>query len=418
MFLPRRTHPNPREGFALPTPSYPNQGGPLGGVRVLDVTQALYGPFCTMLMGQLGAEVIKVERPDSGDMTRSIGPFVGAVSTYFASINRGKRSITLNLSTERGRDIFLALAEHCDVVAENFVPGTMKRFGLDYETVMARNPKIVYASGSGFGQSGPYATRPAFDHVVQAIGGVMSVTGEPGGPPIRPGVSYGDIAAALFLCIATISALHERHQSGRGQMIDIAMLDCQVTVQENAFVRYFSTGEIPRALGTRHPVVAPLQVFPTKNSHIAIAALGSQWPLLCSAIDRIDVADDPRFQTGWLRSQNHAILEPILTEALASKTTQQWIEQLQKLGVPCGPVNTIDRVAADPHLAARNMFGELHHPRAGVIRVAKTPFKFSRTPTVENPTVPDLGEHTEEVLGQLLGMNKEHVDRLRELHVL
>lgn len=392
--------------------------GPLDGIRVLDVTQALFGPFATMLMSDLGAEVIKVERPEIGELARGNGPFVRGVSTYFVSINRGKKSVVLNLTTVQGRDIFLKLVEKSDVLVENYVPGTMMKLGLDYETVKGHNPKIIYVEGSGFGQYGPYAQKRAFDLIVQAMGGIMSITGEPGGSPVRPGVSYGDIAAGLFLCIATLAALHVRSVSGQGQMIDIAMLDCQVAVLENAFVRYLNTDEIPCALGTRHPVVTPFQVFPTKDGYVAITVMGAQWPLFCAAIDRIAIMDDPRFETGWLRTQNYRELEPILTEAIKTRTTQEWITELENAGIPCGPVNTIGQVASDPQVAARGMFIELHHPKAGNFKVVNTPFKFSETPCRVTPTFPDLGEHTEEVLSHLLGMTQADIDKLKGLGVL
>jgi len=388
--------------------------GPLEGVRVLAATQALFGPFATMLMSDLGAEVIKVERPEIGDMARGNGPFVKGVSTYFASINRGKKSVVLDLTKEQGREIFLKLAEKSDVLVENFLPGTMRKLGLDYETVKQRNPKIIYAEGSGFGQHRPYAQKPAFDLIVQAMGGVMSITGEPDGSPVRPGVSYGDIAAALFLCIASLAALHARDVGGQGQLIDVAMLDCQVAVLENAFVRYLNTGEIPRALGTRHPVVTPFQVFPTEDGHIAISIMGPQWPLFCAAIDRIDIMDDPKFETGWLRTQNYQVLEPILVEATKARTTREWIMELENAGIPCGPVNTIDQVASDPQVAARDMFIELHHSKAGSLKAVNTPFKFSETLCKVTPTVPDLGEHTEEVLVHLLGVTRADIEKLRK----
>lgn len=290
----------------------------------------------------------------------------------------------------------------------------MRKLGLDYETVKQHNPKIIYAEGSGFGQHGPYAQKPAFDLIVQAMGGVMSITGEPDGSPVRPGVSYGDIAAALFLCIATLAALRARDVGGQGQLIDVAMLDCQVAVLENAFVRYLNTGEIPRALGTRHPVVTPFQVFATEDGYISISIMGRKWPLFCAAIDRIDIMDDPKFETGWLRTQNYQALEPILAGAIKARTTGEWITELENAGIPCGPVNTIDQVAADPQVAARDMFIELHHPKAGDLKAVNTPFKFSETPCRVTPTIPDLGEHTEEVLGHLLGMTRADIEKLRK----
>ncbi|MFC2034732.1 CaiB/BaiF CoA transferase family protein [Chloroflexota bacterium] len=384
--------------------------GPLEDVRILDLSWVLSGPFATMILNDLGAEVLKVERLEVGDIARGNGPYVKGLSSYFLSLNRGKKSITLNLASEKGRDIFLRLVEHVDIVVENFTPGTMEKLGLSYETLKQYNPKIIYAACSGFGQTGPYATKPAFDTIVQAMGGIMSTTGQPGGPPIRPGASMGDITAGLFLCIAILTCLHERHASGQGQMIDISMLDCQVAIQENSFARYLNTGEVPQALGTRHPVFTPFQVFSTMDSYIAVAMMGGvrdQWPLYCAAIDRPDIIDDERFQTGWLRTQNYAALEPILTEAMRTKSTQEWLAELEQVGIPCGPVNTIDKVAADPQILAREMIAEVHHTKAGSFKVANTPIKLSRTPSKLERASPDLGEHTKEILRKFLEMTEQ-----------
>ncbi|MFC2008104.1 CaiB/BaiF CoA transferase family protein [Chloroflexota bacterium] len=395
--------------------------GPLEGIRILDLTWVLSGPFATMVLSDLGADVIKIERPEVGDIARGNGPHVNGLSTYFLSLNRGKRSITLNLASEQGRDVFLKLVEHADIVVENFVPGTMARLGLGYETVKQRNPRLIYAACSGFGQTGPYASKPAFDVIVQAMGGIMSITGEPGGPPVRPGVSLGDITAGLFLSIAILAALNERNKSGQGQMIDISMLDCQLAIQENAFVRYLATGVVPHALGTRHPVFTPFQVFPTKDGYIAVATMGGvqdQWPLFCATIGCLDIMDNRRFETGWLRSQNHEVLEPILNEAMKTRTTHEWLDEFEAVGIPCGPVNTIDQVADDPQVAAREMITEVEHPAAGRFRLVNTPVKLSRTPCQVERACPDLGEHTEDVLSELLAMTGREVNRLRELGVV
>ena len=396
-------------------------GGPLNGIRILDLTQVLFGPFATMLLCDMGAEVIKIERPEVGDIARGNGPVVRGVSTYFLSLNRGKKSVTLNLTTEEGVAAFLKLAKTSDILVENFTPGTMEKLGLSYETVKEQNPAIIYVAGSGFGQYGPYAGKPAFDVIIQAMGGIMSITGEESGPPMRPGVSYGDIAAGLFLCIATLAALQERHVSGQGQFVDISMLDSQITVQENAFVRYLNTGEVPHALGTRHPVITPFQVFPTSDGYIAVALRGGikdQWPLFCAAIDRVDIIDDPRFEDGWQRTQNYKQLEPILSEVMKTRTTQEWIEELEQARIPCGPVNTIEQAANDPQIAARDMILKVRHPEAGTFSVVNTPFKFSRTPCKAEQASPELGEHTHDVLSQLLGMNDEEIGRLKGLGVI
>ena len=395
--------------------------GPLEGTRVLDLTHVLAGPFAAMILADLGAEVIKVEQPEIGDRSRSSGPFIDGESSYFMSVNRGKLGFSVDLSKARGKELFLQLVDNSDVVLENFAPGTMRRLGLDYPVLRNRNPSIIYAAISGFGQDGPYSSKPALDVVVQGMGGILSVTGEPGGPPIRPGVSQGDITAGLFAVIGILSALQERTRSGLGQMVDIGMLDCQVTIQENAFARYFATGEVPTPLGTRHPVTAPFQVFQTSDGYITIALIEGRkerWPLLCSAIDRVDLIDDPRFDTGWTRSQNHHELEPILSEALMKKTSQEWLEELEALGIACGPVNTIDKVAQDPQVNHRGMIKEYNHSRLGKVRAVNTPVKLSRTPTGNDSSSPDLGEHTEHLLRDLLGMQEQEIASLREEEVI
>jgi CoA:oxalate CoA-transferase len=395
--------------------------GPLEGIRVLDLTQALFGPYCTMLLCDMGAEVIKIERPDGGDMTRGNGPFVKGWSTYFISLNRGKKSMSLNLDSAPGRDIFLRLVKDFDILVENYKPGAMAKMGLPYEEIKKRNPKIIYVAGSGFGQYGPYAGKPAFDIIVQAMGGILSYTGEPGRPPVRPGVSYGDIVAALFMCIATLGALHNREVTGEGQMVDIGMLDCQVTAQENAFVRYLNTGTIPQPIGTRHPVVSPFAAFPTKDGYVAIAPRGGvkdQWPLLCTAMDRLDLMDDPRFQTGWLRTENYKDLEPIMNEAMKKKTTRQWLDELEQLGIPCGPVNRVDQVVDDPQIKARNMIVDLNYPDIGKFRVVNTPFKFSKTPSYPQGIAPALGAHNVEVLQRFLGISAEEIEALKKAGTL
>ncbi|MFC1909979.1 CaiB/BaiF CoA transferase family protein [Chloroflexota bacterium] len=390
--------------------------GPLKGMKILDLTQVLFGPFATMLMSDMGAEVIKIERAGVGDIARGNGPVVRGQSTYFLSLNRGKKSITLDLNNEQGREVFLRLTEHADVLIENFTPGTVEKLGIDYETVKKHNPRLIYAAGSGFGQSGPYAIKPAYDVIVQAMGGVMSITGEPGGRPVRPGVSYGDITAGLFISIAILAALHERHTSGQGQLIDLSMLDCQVTVQENAFVRYLNTGEVPRPLGTRHPVMTPFQAFQTKDGYLAVALRGGikdQWPLFCAAVERVELIDDPRFTNGWTRTQNYDALEPILNDIMLSRTTDEWVKELEQAKIPCGPVNTIDKVASDPYMAARDMIVEICDPQAGCFKVVNSPFKFSRTPCRAEGMAPELGEDTAEVLGGWLEMTDEEIEKLK-----
>lgn len=389
--------------------------GPLEGIRVLDLTRVLAGPYATMILSDLGAEVIKVERPELGDMARGTGPFIDGESSYFLSLNRGKKSVVLDLKSQHGKELFLELVKRCDVLVENFVPGVMERLGLSYEVVKEHNPGIIYASVSGFGQTGPYTQRPALDIIVQAMGGIMSITGEPGGPPIRPGASLGDIAAGLFTAIGILAALHERADSGIGQVVDVAMLDCQVAVLENAFARYFATGEVPGPLGTRHPVTTPFQVFETSDGFVTVAFVGGakdQWPLFCALIDRVDLIDDERFQDSWSRTQHYDELIPTLTEAMKKKSTSQWLEELSGVGIPCGPVNNIEQASCDPQVSAREMITEVPHPKKGSVKVVNTPIKMSRTPASVTGVAPSLGEHTKAVMGELLGLWDEKMEGL------
>ena len=396
-------------------------GKPLEGIRIIDLTWVLSGPYATMTLCDLGAEVIKIERPKVGDIARGNGPHIKGISTYFLSLNRGKKSVTLNLNTVQGKEILLKLVEKADVVVSNFVPGTLEKLGIDYSIAKQRNPRIIYAMCSGFGQNGPYANKPAFDVIVQAMGGIISITGEPGRPPIRPGASLGDITAGLFLSISILAALHERQRSGEGQMIDVSMLDCQIALLENAYVRYLSTGDIPQPLGTRHPVFTPFQVFPTKDGYVAVAMMGGvqdQWPIFCSVIGRLDIIDDKRFSTGWLRTQNYGVLEPILNEALKSKNTDEWLKEFEAVSIACGPMNTIDKLAADPQIAFRNMLVKVHHPQAGEFKIVNTPIKLSRTPCSVEGVSPDLGEHTDKTLKELISLTQPEIDELHRLGIV
>ena len=394
--------------------------GPLDGIRILDLTRFLSGPYTTMLLGDLGADVIKVERPGEGDGTRGTGPFLGdGYSAYFMSVNRSKRSITIDLAQPKGKALLLDLAKQSDVLVENFIPGTMAKLGLDYSVIEAHNPSIIYAAISGFGQTGPYAKRPALDIVVQAMGGIMSITGQPGRGPVRVGVSQGDIVSSLYCTIGILAALQERGASGRGQMLDISMLECQIALLENPFARYFATGEVPQPLGTRHPVDTPFQAFATKDGWIVVAIIGAKtWPLFCSSIDRIDLADDERFTTGWLRTQHYEELNPIISEAMRRKTTSEWLEELTALDIPCGPVNTIEQVAQNPQVVAREAIAEMTHPVLGTVKTTDTPIRLSRTSATLDRTAPELGQHTDEALTELLGLDAQEVEALRAEKVI
>ena len=395
--------------------------GPLRGIRVLDLTWVLAGPFASMILGDLGAEVIKVERPPYGDVARTTGPIVNGESCYFFSINRGKKSVCLDLKAERGRELFLRLVGLSDVLMENFTPGTMDKLGLGYDVLQKHNPRLIYAATSGFGQTGPERLRPALDIVVQGMGGVMSITGEPDGPPLRPGLSLGDIAAGLYTAIGVLAALHERERSGQGQMIDVAMLDCQIAILENAFIRYFATGELPKPIGSRHPLATPFQAFPTSDGWIVLAlswGVENQWELFCATIGRVDLIDDPRFDTPALRTEHHAELEPILNEAMRQKTTSEWLEEFDAIGLPCGPLNNIAQAAEQPQVVARRMLVEVEHPRIGRLKLPDTPVKLSRTPGGIKGPSPALGQDTYEVLSSLLGLSAEEMAELAAAGVI
>jgi CoA:oxalate CoA-transferase len=394
--------------------------GPLQGIRVLDLSQLLLGPFATLLLSDLGAEVVKVERPGMGDVSRGSGRKVRGVSLYFLSLNRGKKSLVIDLTTGKGRDLLVHLAEKADILVENFSPGTMDRLGLGYEFLKTRNQRLIYAAGSGFGSTGPYANKPAFDITVQAMGGILSTTGEENGGPVRPGASYGDIAAGLFLCTAMLAALHQRDVTGQGQFVDIGMLDCQVTVQENAFARYLNTGETPSALGARHPENTPFQTFRTRDGYVALALKGGltdQWPLFCTLIGRTDIIDDPRFADGWLRTENYQVLEPMMNQAFRSKATAEWLAELDAAGIACSPVNTIAEAANNLQIAARGMIRKVDQPGSGTFRLANSPFEFSRTHQ-GSVGAPELGEHSAEILKSWLGMTDTDVAALRRDQVV
>ena len=389
--------------------------GPLEKVRVLDMTWALAGPYCSMLLSDLGAEVIKVENPEGGDTSRKNFPFVKEVSSYFLSVNRGKKSVTVNLQHPRGKEIVLSLAKKSDVLVENFRPGVMDRLGLGYAAMREANPKIIYAACSGFGRTSPYAHRPAYDVIVQGMGGTLSITGEEGGPPVRVGFSIGDIGGGMFTALGILSALHERERSGQGQMVDVAMLDCQMALLENAFTRFFATGEVPERIGTRHPVQTPFQALPTKDGYIVVAvARQDWWEKFCQVINRLDLISDERFKTNPIRTKNHKDLEEILSAITRTRTTSQWVADMEKADIACGPVNTVPQVAGDPHTLAREMITQVNHTQAGMLRVVNSPIKLSRTPVKLERASPMLGEHTEEVFMNLLGLSKADIAKLRE----
>ncbi len=387
--------------------------GPLRGVRVLDLTRVLAGPYTTMVLADLGAEVVKVEEPGVGDEARRIGPFLDGVSAYFVSINRGKKSLTLNLKTEAGRRLFLDLTQQVDILVENYRPGVMQRLGLDYETLKGMQPRLVYAACSGFGQTGPYAHRGAYDMIAQGMGGVMSITGELGGTPVRVGTSIGDIAAALFTTIGILAALNHARATGQGQLVDVGMLDCQVAILENAIVRHLATGEIPGPLGSRHPSIAPFEAFPAADGYVILAVGTKQWERFCSAIGRLDLVAHPHFATNALRAEHVDELKEVLAPITRRRSVAAWVSEMEAIGVPCGPVNTVDRVVQDPQVKAREMLVEVQDAEAGPITVAGLPIKLSATPGKVAARAPRLGEHTDAVLAEWLSLPPDAITRLR-----
>ncbi len=389
--------------------------GPLDGIKVLDLTRVLAGPYTTMILSDLGAEVIKIEQPGIGDESRNFGPFKNGFSLYFMSVNRGKRSVTLNLKTERGKHIFKELVKQCDVLVENFRPGTMKKFGLDYDTLVAEHPSLIYAACSGFGHTGPFAQKGAYDMIIQGMGGIISITGEPDGPPVRVGTSISDITAALFTTIGILSALHHRNSTGKGQFVDVAMLDSLVAVLENAIVRYFATDEIPQPLGSRHPAITPFEAFESADGHIIIA-IGNDtlWAKFCEHVDQKNLISDSRFSSNGERTANHSELFPILSEIMRQRTTDEWIGALEKIGVPCGPINTIDKVVSHPQVQARDMITQVMHQLTGAVEVPGLPIKLSGTPGHVNVPAPSLGEHTVAVLTDVLKISPDEMEHLRQ----
>jgi CoA:oxalate CoA-transferase len=390
----------------------PNKG-PLAGLTIIDVTHMLAGPYCTWVLGGLGADVIKIERPGYGDHTRSLAPKLAGESLYFLSVNRNKRSLTLDLKTADGKRIFRELTAKADVVVENNRPGVMARLGLDFAALAAINPRLVYASVSGFGQTGPYRERPAFDAVIQAMSGMMSVTGEPDRPPSRVGASIGDMAASLFAAIGILAALQERSRTGRGALVDVAMLDAQVALLENAFSRYLNTGEVPKRIGSRHPLVTPFQAFATADDPLVVCCdTQAQWIALCRAIGKPCLVDDPRFADVNSRTHHHADLEPLLAQIFLARSRAEWLALLQAADVPCGAVNSIADAAADPQLAARQMI-----VRVGSGRFAAQPVRTpSLGPSNERPA-PQLGEHSTEIL-RTLGYGDAEIARLSAARVI
>jgi CoA:oxalate CoA-transferase len=382
-----------------------NTKGPLSGIVVVDLSRILAGPYCTLLMAEMGARVIKVEPPKGGDDARAYGPFINGKSTYFASVNRGKESIALDLKSDADRKIFEKLLEKADVVVENFRPGTMEKLGYGWETLHKKYPKLIYASASGFGHTGPNSKDPAYDMVMQGQGGIMSITGNEGQPPSRVGMSIGDIGAGLYTAVAVNAAIVHRLKTGESTKVDIAMFDCQLALLENAIMRYTVEKEIPGPLGARHPTITPFEAFTTSDGSMIIAAGNdSLFIKMCEALGRSDMATDPAYKSNALRQKAQKKLKHEIESVLKTNTTDHWIAVVSKGGVPCGPINNVKQAIAHPQVAARNMLVEVPDGSGGTLTLAGNPLKMS---AFEDPktrrAAPDLDSDRQAILSYIGG---------------
>jgi crotonobetainyl-CoA:carnitine CoA-transferase CaiB-like acyl-CoA transferase len=394
--------------------------GPLQGFTVLDFTRVLSGPYCTMQLADMGARVIKIEQPGKGDDTRAWGPpFVHGESAYFLSINRNKESLTLDLKNPRAMQVLEPLLATADVVVENFRPGTMSRLGLAYEQLSERFPRLVYCSISGFGQTGPRRSEPGYDAVVQAEGGLMSITGSAAGQPYRLGVAISDIVSGMFAAQGVAFALLARERTGRGQSVDIGMLDATAALLTYQAGIYFATGTTPGRMGNRHPTIVPYETFEAADGDFVVAVGNDeQWRRFCAVLKLDALAADDRFSTNRVRLANYDTLRPILGEMLRARTRAEWVGELKKAGVPCGSVRDVAEVLQDPQLDARGMIQQVEHAVAGALRVTGVPIKLSDTPGAVRTAPPVLGQHTESILSLDVGLTPEEIEDLRASRVV
>jgi crotonobetainyl-CoA:carnitine CoA-transferase CaiB-like acyl-CoA transferase len=398
--------------------------GPLDGIRVFDLSRILAGPTCTQLLGDLGADVIKIERPGAGDDTRKWGPpYIKTKdgkdtkeSAYYLSSNRNKRSLAIDISQKAGQELARRLIAKCDIMVENFKVGDMAKYGLAYKDLAKENPRLIYCSISGFGQTGPYAPRAGYDMLAQGLGGIMSVTGEPDGPPLKVGVGIADIMCGMYATTAILAALHHRDRTDEGQYIDLSLLDTQVAWLANVGLNYLTSGDVPQRVGNEHPNIVPYNVMPAADGHV-ILAVGNdaQFAKFCDFAGEPGLASDPRFVTNELRVRNRRTLYGLLGDVIRRKTQDEWVSGLAKLGVPCSPVNTVDQVFADPQVRARGMQIAMPYPlaRGGQINLIGNPIKFTATPIAYRRAPPYLGQHTDEVLDELLDLSASEIAELR-----
>lgn len=407
------------------------QRGALSGLRVLDLSRVLAGPWASQLLADLGADVVKVERPGVGDDTRAWGPpwlsdaegKPTSESAYYLSANRNKRSVTIDMAQSDGQALIRQLAGKADIVLENFKVGGLARYGLDYASLAAINPRLIYCSITGFGQTGPYAERAGYDFLIQGMGGLMSLTGRPDGSPgegpIKVGVALTDVMTGLYSTVAVLAALAHRERSGQGQYIDLALLDVQIACLANQAANYLVGGDVPRRMGNAHPNIVPYQDFPTADGYMIIAVGNdSQFASLCAAFGRQEWASDARFVSNPQRVRHRDELVVLLHTVTVTRTTNEWVALLEERGVPCGPINRMDQVFADPHVQSRAMRMEMEHPVAGKVPLVANPIRMSETPVQYRNAPPTLGEHTETVLGEWLGLDADQIAALRESDVV
>jgi crotonobetainyl-CoA:carnitine CoA-transferase CaiB-like acyl-CoA transferase len=393
---------------------------PLDGLLVIDLSRVLAGPYCTMQLADMGATVIKIEIPGNGDDTRAYGPpFLNGESTYFMSVNRNKQSLTLNLKHARGKEILQRLLQKGDVLVENFRPGTLDGLGFGYDAVHALNPRLIYCCISGFGQTGPDALRPGYDLIAQAEGGVMSLTGEPDGSPVKVGLSFADITAGMNAFSGILLALLAQQRTGEGQLVDVSLLDCQVALLTYQAGIYFATGKSPERLGNKHPSITPYETFEASDGHLIIAC-GNQgfWEKFCKLAALESLLADDRFTTMKKRVENRAELTPLVTAAIKTRTRREWYELLDREGIPCGLIKNVAEVCTDPQVLARDMVVPLEHPAAGTIRVNGVPIKLSKTPGKVTDPPPLLGQQTDAILSEILGYTPAEIAELRQLQAI
>ena len=404
---------------------------PLKGIRVLDLSRILAGPYCSMLLADMGAEVIKVERPVKGDDTRAFGPpFIEGESAYFLSINRGKKSITVNFKKDEGREIIYRLIKKSDILLENFRPGTLDKIGLGYKDIEKINPQIIYASISGFGQSGPERLKAGYDLTVQGMGGIMSLTGDPSGPPYKVGTSISDILAGIYACQGILLALIARNKNGKGQRVDVSMLDCQVSLLTYQAGIYFATGLVPKRKGNQHPTICPYETFKASDEYINIAIGNDKlWQKFCDLLAPLEknsltglglkeIKDDPKFSSNPKRVENRDELFLIIEKIIREKKAQEWLKIFDDEGIPAGPILSVDKVLNHPQVLAQEMVVEVNHPKSGKIKLTGIPVKLSATPGSIDKPPPLLGEQNDEVLSDILGYSEEEIKSLKDQEVI